>query len=120
MPRPEARILRLPSTAPDRAAVYAVVMALAFVLLATSCNRLTFVKPDTGRKGFDRTAPEVSVGATQRWAGGPLEGELRVADFRPGEYLEYELKLDQSDAKLRGSLRIEGVLTYGGLLTIRS
>lgn len=66
MPRPEARILRLPSTAPDRAAVYAVVMALAFVLLATSCNRLTFVKPDTGRKGFDRTAPEVSVGATQR------------------------------------------------------
>lgn len=69
MPRPEARVFRLPSTASHRAAVpavHAVVMALTLVLLATSCNRLTFVKPDTGRKGFERTAPEVSVGATQR------------------------------------------------------
>lgn len=69
MPRPEARVFRLPSTASPRAAipaVHAVVMALTLVLLATSCNRLTFVKPDTGRKGFERTAPEVSVGATQR------------------------------------------------------
>ena len=69
MPRPEARIFRLPTTASHRAAspaVRSLVMALALVLLATSCNRLTFVKPDTARKGFERTAPEVSVGATQR------------------------------------------------------
>ena len=69
MPRPEARIFRLPTTASHRAAILAVrslVMALALVLLATSCNRLTFVKPDTARRGFERTAPEVSVGATQR------------------------------------------------------
>lgn len=56
---------------------------------------------------YEYAGPDWGVGATQRWAGGPLEGELRVADFRPGEYLEYELKLDPSDAKLRGSLRIE-------------
>jgi type IV pilus assembly protein PilF len=37
---------------------------MTVVLLASSCNRLTFVKPDTGRKGFERTAPDVAVGAT--------------------------------------------------------
>jgi hypothetical protein len=56
---------------------------------------------------YEYAGPDWGVGATQRWTGGSLKGELRVADFRPGEYLEYELKVDQSDTKLRGSLRIE-------------
>lgn len=47
------------------------------------------------------------VGAIQRWHDGDMRGELRVTEFRPGEYLEYVLDMQPGDIHLRGSLRIE-------------
>ncbi|MGH8453474.1 MAG: SRPBCC family protein [Nevskiales bacterium] len=51
--------------------------------------------------------PDWGVGAIQRWHDGDMRGELHVTEFRPGEYLEYELKMDPGKIRLRGSLRIE-------------
>lgn len=66
MPRPEARILRSFGVALRGAAAPVVMLVVVAALLSTSCNRLTFVKPDATRKGFDRVAPEVAVGENRR------------------------------------------------------
>lgn len=68
MRRPEARIGRcLPQALRSAAGPVARAVALALIaVLIASCNRLTFVKPDTARKGFERTAPEVTMGDTSR------------------------------------------------------
>lgn len=56
---------------------------------------------------YEFSGPEWGVGAVQRWHGGGMGGQLRVTDFLPGEYLEYELEMDGGKVRLRGSLRIE-------------
>lgn len=55
------------------------------------------------------SGPDWGVGATQRWHDRGMQGELHVTEFRPGEYLEYELQMEPGNIRLRGSLRIEAV-----------
>jgi hypothetical protein len=55
---------------------------------------------------YEFGGPDWGVGATQRWRDGDMQGELRVTEFRPGEYLEYELKMEPGHIRLRGSLQI--------------
>ena len=65
------------------------VLLLAVVLLASACSRLTFVKSDPRRKGFDRVAPEYHVredkAAKQRLQAGErlalAEQRYRMGDF---------------------------------------
>ncbi len=56
---------------------------------------------------YQFSGPEWGVGATQRWHDGAMRGELRVTEFLPGEYLEYQLQMQDGKTRLRGSLRIE-------------
>lgn len=58
---------------------------------------------------YEFGGPDWGVGATQQWHDGNMRGELRVTDFQPGEYLEYELQMTPGDIRLRGSLRIEAI-----------
>lgn len=55
---------------------------------------------------YEFEGPDWGVGAIQRWRDGRLQGQLKVTEFRPGEYLEYELKMRPGDIQLRGSLAI--------------
>src|SRR5262245_21273606 len=73
MLRLEARICRLQTATSSGAAsvlhvsvVSVVAVVVVSVLFATSCSRLTFVKPDVARKGFDRHAPDVAIGEGSR------------------------------------------------------
>ena len=50
---------------------------------------------------------EWGVGATQQWDDGAMQGMLRVTDYRPGEFMEYELVMEQGKFRMRGSLSIE-------------
>lgn len=56
---------------------------------------------------YEFSGQDWGVGAIQRWHDGDMRGELRVTEFRPGEYLEYVLSMEPGDIHLRGSLRIE-------------
>jgi uncharacterized protein YndB with AHSA1/START domain len=56
---------------------------------------------------YSYEGPDWGVGATQRWQDNGMKGEMRVRDFQPGEYLEYELSMEPGNIHLRGSLRIK-------------
>ncbi|MDQ3286646.1 MAG: type IV pilus biogenesis/stability protein PilW [Pseudomonadota bacterium] len=55
-------------TRPTKVAVLVVMTAL--LASVAGCNRMTFVRPDMDRKGFERTAPEVNVRTDDRKSGG--------------------------------------------------
>lgn len=65
---------------------------------------------------YEFSGPDWGVGATQSWRDGDMSGELRVTEFQPGEYLEYELHMMPRDIRLRGSLRIEATETGSRLV----
>jgi hypothetical protein len=56
---------------------------------------------------YETSGPEWGVGATQSWDDGAMQGQLEVMDYRPGEYMEYELIMDDGRYRMRGSLSIE-------------
>ncbi|MBW3551272.1 MAG: type IV pilus biogenesis/stability protein PilW [Proteobacteria bacterium] len=47
----------------------ALIVVMALLVLAVGCSRVTFVRPDVDRKGFERTAPEVDVRTDDRRSG---------------------------------------------------
>lgn len=58
---------------------------------------------------YEFSGPDWGVGAVQRWRDGDMQGELRVTEFQPGEYMEYLLEMEPGAVHVRGSLRIEPV-----------
>ncbi len=51
------------------AVLAALVVTTALLVSAAGCSRVTFVRPDVDRKGFERTAPQVNVRTDDRKSG---------------------------------------------------
>lgn len=60
------------------ASVAALIVMMALLVAAAGCSRVTFVRPDMDRKGFERTAPEVDVRTDDRRSGANAARRLVV------------------------------------------
>lgn len=78
MPRPEARASS--SARWPVAAAHPAWLCLVFVLVATGCNRLTFVRPDLDSRDYDRVAPEYHVSDDRRGRRSTTRAALTVND----------------------------------------
>lgn len=66
-------MMRLERTGVPRVRSFAVGSLLIVVIAITACSRVTFIRPEFDRKGFERTAPEVQMQPDDR-----KEGSVRA------------------------------------------
>lgn len=83
-PDPAARVPLLLTIATCRPGTAALVLALLAVLLAAGCSRLTFMRQDTSRRGFESTAHEAAITNNGR-RGGDALARVQLAQQRLGE-----------------------------------
>lgn len=78
------------------------VLVVAVVALS-GCSRLSFVKADPGRRGFDRTAPEVEVSSDRR-----TKNDSVLSLLKRGQELLLAGDLNAAEKHAQQALRLDG------------
>ncbi len=112
MPQPDRAVHRTQSVAPSpRSLPLLVGWALLLVLVLTGCNRVTLLRPNTSRKGFESTGHEVVITNNGRSNASSALARVQIAQqsLAKGDYAQAEREAKQAlktDPKSAGAYTV--------------